>query len=49
MELRAEAEKALGETFDIRAFHDALLKEGSVPLSVLEMQVGKFIQEQKGK
>ncbi|MEZ5544812.1 MAG: DUF885 family protein [Lysobacteraceae bacterium] len=49
VELRAEAEKALGETFDIRAFHDALLKEGSVPLSVLEMQVGKFIQEQKGK
>ncbi|HEY5849226.1 MAG TPA: DUF885 family protein [Lysobacter sp.] len=41
--LRAEAEKALGARFDIKAFHDALLSEGSVPLPVLEAQVRAFI------
>ncbi|MBF6026006.1 DUF885 domain-containing protein [Lysobacter niastensis] len=41
--LRAEAEKALGPKFDVKAFHDALLSEGSVPLPVLEQQVRAFI------
>lgn len=41
--LRAEAEKALGPKFDVKAFHDALLSEGSVPLPVLEAQVRAFI------
>ncbi len=40
---RAKAEKALGDTFNIRAFHDAVLATGSVPLPVLEGQVAKFI------
>lgn len=43
--LRAEAEKALGAKFDVKAFHDALLSEGSVPLPVLEEQVRAFIRK----
>ena len=42
LELRAEAEKALGEKFDIRAFHDAILRQGSVPLPVLDDLVREF-------
>lgn len=45
VELRAEAEKALGSKFDIRAFHDAVLKQGSVPLPVLDDLVREFIAE----
>ncbi|AQS35350.1 hypothetical protein Sps_00129 [Shewanella psychrophila] len=47
--LRAQAEKELGEKFDIRAFHDALLENGSVPMSVLEQQVADFISSEKEK
>lgn len=43
--LRDEAEKALGAKFDVKAFHDALLSEGSVPLPVLEEQVRAFIRK----
>ncbi len=46
-ELRARAEKELGEHFDVRLFHDAVLKNGSVPLPVLERQIDQFIAEQK--
>ena len=44
--LRAQAEKELGSRFDIKAFHDAILAQGSVPLPVLEAQVQRFIAEQ---
>lgn len=47
--LRAEAEKALGARFDVKAFHDALLSQGSVPLPVLEAQVRAFIAESAEK
>ncbi|WKL57475.1 DUF885 family protein [Asticcacaulis sp. ZE23SCel15] len=40
---RAKAEAALGEKFDIRAFHDTVLELGSVPLPVLGSAVDKFI------
>ena len=43
-ELRARAEKALGPAFDRRAFHDAVLANGSVPLPVLEQQIDAFIE-----
>ena len=43
--LRAKAEKALGSKFDIRAFHDTVLQLGSVPLSVLEARIERFIAE----
>jgi uncharacterized protein (DUF885 family) len=42
-ELRARAESALGSRFDVRAFHDAVLANGSVPLAILETQIGAFI------
>lgn len=43
-ELRARASKELGDKFDIRAFHDAVLAAGAVPLSVLEARVGEWIR-----
>jgi uncharacterized protein (DUF885 family) len=42
---RARAEKALGERFNIRAFHDAVLSMGSVPLPVLQTRIDQFIDE----
>jgi uncharacterized protein (DUF885 family) len=45
--LRAKAERELGERFDLRAFHDALLANGAVPLSVLEEQVDEFISSRR--
>ncbi|MCP4190403.1 MAG: DUF885 domain-containing protein [Planctomycetaceae bacterium] len=43
-ELRAHAEKELGDSFDIREFHDALLLQGSVPLDVLSQQIDAWIR-----
>jgi uncharacterized protein (DUF885 family) len=47
-ELRARAEKELGEKFDQREFHDAVLKNGALPLEILEEQVNKYIRQKKG-
>lgn len=46
-ELRAKAEKALGPKFDLRAFHDAVLGQGAVPLDVLEAQIDGWIASAK--
>ncbi len=43
--VREKAEKALGEKFDIRNFHDTVLELGSVPLPVLEARIDRFIAE----
>jgi uncharacterized protein (DUF885 family) len=43
LESRAKAEKALGERFNIRAFHDTVLELGSVPLPVLQERIEHFI------
>ncbi len=40
--LRSEAEKALGPKFDIRAFHEAVLRNGALPLEMLETQVRAY-------
>ena len=42
---RSKAEKALGERFNIRAFHDTVLELGSVPLPVLQGRIDRFIAE----
>ena len=47
MRLRREAEAELGPKFDVRAFHDAVLAQGSVPLPVLEAEIRAFIQKAK--
>jgi len=46
-ELRARAEQSLGTRFDVRAFHDAVLANGAVPLDVLERQIDEFIAARK--
>jgi uncharacterized protein (DUF885 family) len=45
LELRARAEAALGEKFDIRDFHDAILLTGGVPLDMLEQEIERYIQD----
>ncbi len=46
-ELRAKAEKALGERFDVRFFHNALLDDGALPLNLLEMRIDEWIARVK--
>ena len=45
LDLRAEAKAALGDNFDIRAFHDVILGGGALPLPLLERKVGRWINE----
>jgi uncharacterized protein (DUF885 family) len=47
-EVRAKAERELGPKFDIRQFHAEVLKDGSVPLDVLEAKIDRWIAEQRG-
>ncbi len=44
MSLRGEAEMALGEAFDIKAFHDLVLEDGTVPLAMLQEKVRGWIE-----
>ena len=44
-ELRAKAEEALGENFDIRAFHEIILEQGVVTLPILEDRVNAYIED----
>ena len=44
---RSKAQLALGDDFDIREFHDVVLKNGAVPMNLLEAQVDQYIAEKK--
>jgi uncharacterized protein (DUF885 family) len=44
LELRDKARQALGDKFDLRQFHNVILKNGSMPLSLLEQVVEEYIQ-----
>ncbi|MCA0236609.1 MAG: DUF885 domain-containing protein [Bacteroidetes bacterium] len=47
LELRAKAEKAMGDQFDLRAFHNEVLNAGCVPLKVLEEKIDRWIEGRK--
>jgi len=49
LELRERAKAALGDKFDIRAFHDTVLSTGAVPLDIVERNVDAWIAAQKAK
>ena len=46
MEMRRKAEKALGSRFNVRAFHDEVLKDGAMPLQIFEAKMNTSIQSQ---
>ena len=47
--LRAKAKAALGDRFDLRRFHNALIDDGALPLTVLEARIDEFIEKEKSK
>jgi uncharacterized protein (DUF885 family) len=47
VELRQRARDSLGDKFDLRAFHDAVLADGPLPLEVLETRINAWISSQK--
>ena len=48
LELRERAERTLGDKFDIRDFHAAVLENGAMPLDILDAQVNAYIARTKG-
>lgn len=46
-DLRAEAKKELGESFNVRDFHDVVLRNGAVPLDVLKTQVSQWVDSKR--
>ncbi len=48
-ELRAKAERELGDDFDIREFHDAILVNGGLPIDMLRVQIDDYIADKKEK
>ncbi|MBI1392824.1 MAG: DUF885 family protein [Alphaproteobacteria bacterium] len=49
LETRAKAEEALGDDFDVRAFHDAALSAGGVPMDILRQRIDAWIAAEKAK
>jgi uncharacterized protein (DUF885 family) len=47
MAIRQKAEKALGDRFDLRAFHDQVLKDGPMPLAIFETKLDSWIKSQQ--
>jgi uncharacterized protein (DUF885 family) len=48
MNARQRMQDALGARFDLRQFHDAVLRQGSLPLTLFERQIDSLIREQRG-
>ena len=46
-QLRKEAEEALGDKFDIRDFHEIILEEGTVTLSIMDKRVKSYIDKKQ--
>ncbi|MDD8059177.1 MULTISPECIES: DUF885 domain-containing protein [Shewanella] len=49
LRLRADAEKALGDKFDLKGFHDQLLTTGSLPMAVMEDKIADWIKAELAK
>lgn len=47
MELREMAKQALGDKFDVKGFHDEILKDGPVPLNILESKIKSWVASQQ--
>lgn len=47
VELRRKAERELGAKFDVRDFHDVVLRDGSLPLDLLQGQVERYVAQGK--
>ncbi|HVS65247.1 MAG TPA: DUF885 domain-containing protein [Thermoanaerobaculia bacterium] len=47
IELRERARAELGDRFDVRRFHEAVLEHGSLPMAVLERSIERFIEREK--
>jgi uncharacterized protein (DUF885 family) len=47
LELRTLAEKELGPKYDIKTFHDVVLRNGALPLDILEEQVKDWIAQSR--
>jgi len=47
LDLRQQAEQALGDDFDLRAFHDAVLADGGLPMKLLRQRIAEFIESQQ--
>ena len=45
-ELRSKAEAALGDRFDVKAFHTEVLRDGAMPLSMLEARIDRWVEAQ---
>jgi uncharacterized protein (DUF885 family) len=47
LELRSKAKQALGDRFDLKAFHDQVIDSGALPLDLLEQRIDGWIAQQK--
>jgi uncharacterized protein (DUF885 family) len=45
--IRAKAEAALGDRFDVKAFHSQVLRDGALPLSVLEAKIDRWVASRR--